>query len=91
MYDVRVAASNGTVTIGFRNQFNAAVNNSYEILNSADGGEIFTPHTVYSTDTGSSWRIWDMQRVGDNIYVLYSDSYYDNGLVYSRLYGGLSQ
>jgi hypothetical protein len=86
VYDVRVAASNGKVSIGFRNQCNWLVNNDYYVLNSDDGGTNFTTCTVYSTTTGSSWLATDLQRIGDNIYVLYTDSYYYYGLQYSRLY-----
>jgi hypothetical protein len=84
--DVRVAASNGKVTIGFRNQYNAGVDNQYYILNSDNGGTDFTQHTVYATTTGSGWGVYDLQRVGDNIYVLYTDSDAYYGLTYSNLY-----
>jgi hypothetical protein len=86
VYDVRMAASNGKVTIGFRNQCNWAVDNQYYVLNSDDGGDNFSQHTVYSTTTGSGWSVADLQRVGDNIYVLYTDSSFYYGLVYDRLY-----
>jgi hypothetical protein len=86
VYDVRVTASNGKVTIGFRNQCNWMVNNSYEILNTDDGGGTFFQRTAYSTTTGSSWGVYDLQRIGNNIYALYTDSYFYNGLVYSNLY-----
>ncbi len=72
VYDVRVAASNGKVTIGFRNQYNVAVDDQYYILNSDDGGDHFTQHTVFTTTTGASPVMSDLQRVGDNIYVLYT-------------------
>ncbi|MCX5888209.1 MAG: hypothetical protein NTY36_01995 [Deltaproteobacteria bacterium] len=86
VYDVRVAASNGKVTIGFRNQANGVADNQYYILNSDDGGDTFTQRTAYSTTTGSGWLVSDLQRVGDNIYVLYTDSYFFYGLQYSNLY-----
>jgi hypothetical protein len=86
VYDVRVAASEGKVSIGFRNQCNWLVDNGYYIFNSDDGGDTFTQHTVYSTTTGSGWKVSDLQRVGDRIYVAYTDSYSYYGLQYSRLY-----
>lgn len=86
VYDIYVASSDGKVTIGFRNQCNWQVNNEYYVLNSDNGGDTFTQNTVYSTTTGSGWRAYDLQRIGDNIYVLYTDSYYYYGLQYSNLY-----
>jgi len=84
--DVRVAAGNGQVTIGFRNQCNWKVDNQYYVLNSNDYETLFTRHTVYSTTTGNNWLVADLQRVGNNIYVLYTDSDFYYGLVYSNLY-----
>ena len=86
VYDVRLAESAGKVTIGFRNQCNWLVNNSYTILNSDDNGDSFVSHTVYGTEAGNGWNVADLQRVDDRIYVLYTDSYYYYGLQYSRLY-----
>ena len=86
VYDVRVASSNGKVTIGFRNQCNWQVNNEYYILNTDNGGANFTQHTVYATTTGDTWRVSDLQRVDDRIYVLYTDEYFYYGIVYGRLY-----
>jgi hypothetical protein len=70
VYDVRVAASDGKVSIGFRNQCNWAPNNEYYLQNTDDGGANFTQRTVYSTTTVTRY-VEDLQRVGDNIYVLF--------------------
>ena len=86
VYDTYITTDDGNVTIGFRSQCNWAVNNDYLILNSDDHGATFSQHTVYSTTTGSSWKVSDLQRIGNNIYVLYADSYYYYGIQYSRLY-----
>lgn len=65
---MRVAAINGKVTIGFHNQCNWVTNNEYYVKNSDDGGATFTRHTIYST--AAARFVDDLQRVGDNIYVL---------------------
>ena len=65
---------------------NAGVNNECYILSSDNGGTDFTQHTVYSTATGNSWLVSDLQRVGDNIYVLYTDSNFTAVFPYSNLY-----
>ncbi len=84
--DLRITADNGKVTIGFRNQCNWCVNNSYIIFNTDDYGNTFTQHEVYSTDTGSNWSVSDLKRIGDNIYLLYGDGYWYGGIVYADLY-----
>ena len=86
VYDVRVAASDGKLTIGFRNQCNWKVDNGYYLLNSDDDGDTFVQRTVYSTDSGSGWYVADLLRVNDRIYVAYTNSYYYYGLQYGRLY-----
>jgi hypothetical protein len=86
VYDTFVSAADGKIAIGFRNQCNWCVDNAYHVLDSSDRGATFTQRTVYSTKTGSSWRVWDLKRYQNSIYVLYSDSYYYYGLVYSKLY-----
>jgi hypothetical protein len=68
--DVRVAASNGKVTIGYEVERNWQVNDGYYLLTSDDGGTEFTPRTVYTTATYRRY-VDDLQRVGDNIYVLF--------------------
>ena len=84
--DVRVTASDGKVTIGCRNQYNAGVTNDFSIYNSDDGGATFSKRTVYSTVTGSNWTVYDLHRIGDKIYVLYADGYTMYQLQYRRLY-----
>lgn len=86
VYDTRITANNGNVTIGFRNQCNWCVDNTYLLLNSSNSGDTFVQRTAYSTKTGSSWSVSDMQRVANRIYVLYHDAYYYYGLQYDRLY-----
>jgi hypothetical protein len=86
VYDVYVSARGNKAVIGFRHQCNWCVNNSYNLKTSDDNGETFSDAVVYATASGSSWKVSEMQLVGDNIYVLYSDSYYYYGLQYSRLY-----
>jgi len=70
VFDVRVAASNGKVTIGYEVERNWEVNDGYYLLTSDDGGTEFTPRTVYTTATYRRY-VDDLQRVGDNIYVLF--------------------
>jgi hypothetical protein len=87
VYDTRIAVNDdGKLTIGFKNQCNWQVNNAYIIMNSNDGGNTFTQTNAYSTETGSGWSVSDLQRTGDNIYVLYSDAYFSYGLQYKNLY-----
>jgi hypothetical protein len=69
--DVRVASGNGKVTIGFRQQCNWAPNNDFYLKNSDDGGATFTQRTVWFT-AAARWAD-DLQRVGDNIYVLFRE------------------
>lgn len=87
VYDTFVSAADGRVAIGFRHQCNwETPKNAYHILDSSDKGKTFTQRTVYNTNSGSGWRVWDLKRYQNSIYVLYSDSYYYYGLQYSKLY-----
>ena len=70
VYDARIAASDGKVTIGFNAWRNWEVNDGYYLLNSDNGGTDFTQRTVYTT-TAYRRYVDDLQRVGDNIYVLF--------------------
>jgi hypothetical protein len=81
-----IATSAGKVTIAFQHQCNWQVNNAGFILDTDNHGVDFTQRTVYSTSTGNDWRVRDLQRIGDNIYVLYTDSDAYYGLTYSNLY-----
>jgi hypothetical protein len=76
--DVRVAASGGKLSIGFRDQRNWPIENAYHVLNSDDGGDSFVMRTAYSTASGSSSHAVDLQRYDDAIYVAYTnrDSFY---------------
>ena len=86
VYDIYVSAEGKNAIIGFRSQCNYCINNAYILKISNDNGANFAERTAYSTTTGSSWKVSDMQVVGNNIYVLYTDSYYYYGIQYSRLY-----
>ncbi len=86
VYNTYITASNGKVSIGFRNQCNWEVNNQFLLLNSDDHGLTFSQSTIYTTDTGSSWNVHDLQRDGDTICGLYTDAYYTYGQVYTNLY-----
>lgn len=86
VYDTFVSAANGRLAIGFRHQCNWCVDNACYIFDSSDKGATFAQRTVYSTNAGNGWRVWDLKRYQNNIYVLYSDSYYYYGIVYSKLY-----
>jgi PKD repeat protein len=70
VYDARITASNGKVTIGFNVWRNWEVNDGYYLQNSDNGGTDFTQRTVYTTATLRRY-VDDLQRVGDNIYVLF--------------------
>ena len=86
VYDIYVSAELANVTVGFRNQCNWCVDNQYFLKISSDNGATFNQKTAYATTSGSSWKVGDMQRRGNYIYVLYTDAYYYYGLQYSRLY-----
>lgn len=79
---VYVAAGNDKVTIGFMNRSFSDVYTCL-ILNTDDGGASFNQHTVFSNPVGASWRVYDLQRVGDRIYVLYTGT---KEYTYSRTY-----
>jgi hypothetical protein len=89
--DVRVAASDGKLSIGLRDQKNWTVDNAYHVLNSDDRGDTFVTRTAYSTTSGSTWKVHDLLRVDDAIYVAYTNSYSYYGLQYGRLYLAASQ
>ena len=88
--DVRVAASEGKLSIGLRDQSNTTAANTYYLLNSDDRGDTFLTRAAYSTTSGSSWQVHDLHRVDDAIWVLYADSHYYYGLQYGRLYLAVS-
>ncbi len=87
LYDTKIVAINGKLYIGFRNQCNWQVNNSFTIKISTDGGNTFTDRTAYSiTEGGGGWSVYDMIINGDDIHVMYLYHYYYYGLQEGRLY-----
>jgi uncharacterized protein (TIGR03437 family) len=86
VYDIRAVTDQGKTSIGFRVQCNYCVNNGYVLMTTSDGGRSFKQQSVYSTTSGSGWNVYDLKRSGDNVYVLYTDTYFYYGLGYRNLY-----
>jgi hypothetical protein len=84
--DIFTHCEGDLLTIGYRIQYNAAVDNTYYIKKSSNNGDTFQDKVVYSTESGSDWNIWDVLVDGENIYVLYSEQYYMYGLQRRELY-----
>jgi len=84
--DIFVDCEGDNLSIGYRIQYNASVDNSYYIKRSSDNGNNFQEKHVYSADSGSDWEVWDVLVDGENIYVLYSEQYYMYGLNRRELY-----
>jgi hypothetical protein len=85
-----IAASDGKLTICLLDNFWysdmwTSPSSGGRVLNSDDHGVNFSQHTVFD-HIGSGYNIYDLLRVGDRIYVLYTDHYYYYGMVYGRLY-----
>ncbi|RJR39726.1 MAG: hypothetical protein C4567_11550 [Deltaproteobacteria bacterium] len=70
--NVRIAAdSGGKVTIGYNYYANWYNNYSFRTFNSADGGATFKKKVVGSS-ADYSGTLYDLKRVGDDVYLLYS-------------------
>jgi hypothetical protein len=67
---VRIAASNGKVTIGYNYFANGYNNYSIRTQNSNDGGATFI-QTVAANSTIFAGSLQDLVRVGDDVYLLY--------------------
>jgi hypothetical protein len=89
-----IAASDGKLTICFLDNFWysdmwTSPWSGGRVLNSDDHGVNFSQHTVFD-HIGSGYNIFDLLRVGDRIYVLYTDHSYYYGMIYGRLYLAVS-
>ncbi len=73
--DIRIAAENDKVVIGFLNAYGSHSGDLCLVLVSEDKGATFTQHNVYTTTQNFYIRLADLKKDGDNIYVLYSESY----------------
>jgi hypothetical protein len=83
--DIFVATSDGKTTICFKHQCNWLVDNTGYLLNTDDQGETFTLRIVYNVvGGGGQYRIGDMQRVGNKIFVAYTRENVDGFTLISR-------
>lgn len=87
--NVRIDASSGKVTIAWNKNRNIMLgpkDSSIVVLNSNDNGTNFSLVAVDFSPTSGGLGLEDLKRVGDNVYVLYSDSDWYYGLVYGNLF-----